>query len=49
MHYSEKKCTFNDNVKSLALLLRRVVVVATIMKKTHKEPAPALMNLIQKV
>ena len=28
-------------------LPRRVIVVVTAMKKTHKEPVPVLMNLIQ--
>ena len=32
----------------MSLLPRRVVVVATVMKKAHEEPVSALMNLIQK-
>ena len=46
MHHFKKECTSNDNVESLILLLRRVIVAATVMKKTHKKFASALMNLI---
>ena len=46
-HHLKKKYTPNSNEKSLNLLLRRVIVEATAMKKAHKKPAPALMNLIQ--
>ena len=30
-------------------LFRRVIVIVTAMKKAHKKPALALMNLIQEV
>ena len=45
-HHSEEECTSSDNVGSLASLLRRVVVVATVMEKAHEKPAFTLVDLI---
>ena len=46
-HHLKKECTPSSNVGPLTFLPRRVIVAATAMKKAHKKPAPALMNLIQ--
>ena len=48
MHYSEEECTSSDNVELLIPLFRRVIIVATAIKKAHKESTPVLINLIQK-
>ena len=49
MHYSEEECTSSDNEESLNSLLKKVIIGATVMKEVHEEPAPALMDLIQKI
>ena len=46
MHYFEKECTSSGIVKSLTSLFKKIVVAATVMKKAHEKPAPALINLI---
>ena len=46
MHHSEKGCASSSNVGPLTPLPRRVIIAATAMKKTHKKPVSALMNLI---
>ena len=48
IYHSEKGCAFSSNVRLLISLLRRVVVAAIVMKKTHKKSVSALMNLIWK-
>ena len=46
MHYFKKKCTFNDNVKLLTFLLKRIVIMIIMMKKIYKKFISALINLI---
>ena len=45
-YHFKKKCAFNNNVKLLIPLFKKVIVMITVMKKVYEKFTFALMNLI---